>query len=173
MQKRVMILDGYNILHQIPRWRQQLETSLEGGREQLLAYCSRWMRERGDVWLFVVVFDGAGASGTMQQPVGRGVRVIFSPSGQTADDRLLDMMHELGPRHVYTVVSDDRYVKDKARLHGAELMGSRQFAGYLAHRESIRQARAQGKSSGSGGGKTLPSNADSITESLRAIWGDA
>lgn len=171
MTRTIMILDAYNILHRIPHWATVLEASLEQGREQLLGYCRRWMQERGDVWLFCVVFDGdSGVSGGLRS-AGAGIRVFFSRSGQTADDRLLAILDEFGPGFAYTVVSDDRYVRDKARLLGASVSDCRSFAGKL---DAVDAERSRRKSRGSGSagedGKVRPDDAARITDELRRLW---
>ena len=166
-----MILDAYNILHRIPRWAGVLEESLELGREQLLGYCRRWMQSRGDVWLFCVVFDGnSGLTGGLRS-AGAGIRVFFSRSGQTADDRLLAILDEFGPAFAYTVVSDDHYVRDKARLLGASVWACKAFAGKLDAVDTARDRR-QKRDAGSGGTGTKvdPADAARITEELRRLW---
>ena len=91
MQKRIIIIDGYNVVHRIPRWAEQLDASLERGREALLIYCRRWMQTRGDVWLFVVVFDGDSEVTAAHSSAGPGVRVLYTQTGETADDRILEL----------------------------------------------------------------------------------
>ncbi len=168
MRRQVMVLDGYNVLHRLPRWKRQMEQSLEQGREALLGYCRRWMGSRRDVWLFCVVFDGDSAVVGGQSAGGAGIRVFFSRSGQTADDRLLHIIEEFGPAFAYTVVSDDRYVQEKARLLGADIVSCRAFAtkldvvGAVQRRTQQRMEEEQ---------KVSPSEAAQITAELRRLWG--
>jgi predicted RNA-binding protein with PIN domain len=173
MTRTILILDAYNILHRIPRWSAVLEVSLEQGREQLLGYCRRWMQSRGDVWLFCVVFDGdSGVSGGLRS-AGAGIRVFFSRSGQTADDRLLAILDEFGPAFAYTVVSDDHYVRDKARLLGASVCDCKSFAGTLDAVDAGRSQRgARGSGSAGDDRKVRPDDAARITDELRRLWVD-
>jgi len=173
MTRHIMILDAYNILHRTPRWVGMLEESLEQGREQLLGYCRRWMQSRGDVWLFCVVFDGDSRASGGLRSAGSGIRVFFSRSGQSADDRLLAILDEFGPDFAYTVVSDDHYVRDKARLLGATVLSCPAFTQMLetaSDRRAERQARRTG-SHGEDGVKVDPAAAHRITEELRRLWG--
>ncbi len=173
MKKHIMILDGYNILHRVPRWSQMLERSLEQAREQVLGYCRRWMATRGDVWLFCVVFDGDSGSGGGLRSAGAGIRVFFSRSGQTADDRLLTIIDEFGPHFHYTVVSDDHYVRDKARVLGADIASSVTFANRIDRVERARGARHLRRlGSGNDGQKVDPATASQITDDLRRLWVD-
>ncbi len=175
MAKHIMILDAYNILHRIPRWSGMLEESLAGAREQILGYCRRWMATRGDVWLFCVVFDGDSGVGGGLRSACAGIRVYFSRSGQTADDRLLAILDEFGPHFQYTVVSDDHYVRDKARLLGANICDCSGFADTLDHVERKRGERNRRRmgSGHDGGGKVDPATASQITDELRRLWVDS
>jgi len=177
MRKRIMILDAYNILHRLPVWRPLLEDSLEGARETLLNYCRRWMMRRGDVWLFVVVFDGDSSVVGGHSSAGPGVRVVYSPSGQAADDRILEILREFGERFDYVVVSDDRYVTGKAVQLGAAAMTAAAFGAVLGGGDA-QALPAAGRARKKGGRRAdveddalPPETAVGITESLRRLWG--
>lgn len=172
MRKRIMILDAYNILHRLPSWKPLLDVSLENAREALLAYCRRWMMQRGDVWLFVAVFDGDSGVMAGQSSSGPGVRVVYSATGESADDRILAILHEFGERFDYVVVSDDRYVISRAKLLGAEIMSSDAFGAFLSARDR-RGPAAKGRAAAAHEGDDAlpPDEAKNITESLRRLWG--
>ena len=172
MSKCIYILDGYNLIHRIPRWRRQLDISLERGREALLSYCRHWMQARGDVWLFYVVFDGDSDVMASHSSSGPGIRVVYSRTGETADDRILDIVHEFGECCRYVVVSDDRYVSRNANGLSAETMSVDAFAAVLNLKAGASRGNKQrGSTSGSGSDDKL-SAADqkSITESLMREW---
>lgn len=168
-----MILDAYNILHRLPRWQPLLDVSLEHAREALLNYCCRWMANRGDVWLFVAVFDGDSGVTASHSSAGPGVRVVYSATGESADDRILSILNEFGHAFDYTVVSDDRYVKDRARFLGADLMSARAFGGFLSGTQQ-RRIKAKGRAATvTQPDDALPPDvAKDITDALRQLWGD-
>jgi len=172
MRKRIMILDAYNILHRLPSWKPLLEVSLENGREALLAYCRRWMMQRGDVWLFIAVFDGDSGVMAGQSSAGPGVRVVYSATGESADDRILAILHEFGERFDYVVVSDDRYVINRAKLLGAAIMSSSAFGAFLSARDR-RGPAAKGRAAAAreGDDALSPDESREITESLLRLWG--
>jgi predicted RNA-binding protein with PIN domain len=182
MQKRIYIIDGYNVIHRVPRWEAHLNASLEQGREALLSYCRRWMQTRGDVWLFYVVFDGDCAVTSSHTSSGPGIRVVYTRTGETADDRMLDIMREFGEGCDYVAVSDDRYVSSNAKLLSAETLSARDFAEALSPES---KAAPRKKQRGRGGkasrdvdptsrdntaGKVSPHDAKIITDSLRREW---
>ncbi len=160
MRKRILILDGYNILHRAPAWKHLPAQSLECAREALLAYCRQWMRRRGDVWQFQVVFDGDSSVAPEQTSSGPGVRVMYSATGQTADDRILVALRECGEGVDRCVVSDDNEVTRCAKRLGAHVMPVMAFCTRLRDREANAADDA------------LPgAAAKSITDELRELWG--
>ena len=170
----ITIIDGYNAVHRVPAWAEALERSLEEGRDALLRYCSRWMAQRGDVWLFYVVFDGDSSVPHSQTSYGEGVRVIFTPSAELADDRILRIVREWGDTARYTVVSDDNYVKRVARQHGAALQTVDAFSKVLTGMGAggRRTTRGRGDAGDEGNDKALsPAEEQSINASLRREWG--
>lgn len=181
MQKRIYIIDGYNVIHRVPRWEKQLELSLERGREALLSYCRKWMQHRGDVWMFHVVFDGDCAVAPSHTSSGPGVRVVYTRTGETADDRMLDIMREFGDGCEYVAVSDDRYVTGHATLLSAEVMSASDFAAFLSPASKPPRKKQRGRGSRASedadptsrdntAGKVSPYDAKIITDSLRREW---
>ena len=109
------LLDGYNILKQMPAFR---DLPLEEGRRGLL----RWIdhaRPQGSVNNQVtVVFDGHPdhfGSGHAQGEI----RVIFS-DGCSADDKIKRMVEEDADQKNCVVVSDDKDIFLYARSLGAK-----------------------------------------------------
>ena len=64
-----------------------------------------------------VVFDGAAVSS--HRPLGRGVRVLFSPPGVLADDVIRDLVRAEPIGRAVIVISSDREVVDRATADGA------------------------------------------------------
>jgi len=172
MHKTIYILDGYNLIHRVPRWRDKFNVSLEQGRNSLLAYCRQWMQARGDVWLFYVVFDGDSAVMASHSSAGPGIRVVYSRTGETADDRILEIVHEFGEKCRYVVVSDDNYVSRNARGLDAETMAADAFAAVLSVKNSRTGSKRRGVAQDDFGGNDKPDGqtAKSITESLMREW---
>jgi predicted RNA-binding protein with PIN domain len=169
MNNHVYIIDGYNAIHQVPRWEQLLDQSLEAAREALLRYCARWIRERGDAWLIYVVFDGQSDQHHEERGYGSGVRIVYTRSSEEADDRILAIVREWGSTHDYIVVSDDRYVWGTARRHGAKRISCAQFADTIRTPSSTPSRNADKTITGKDSGIT-PSQAKAITDELAALW---
>jgi predicted RNA-binding protein with PIN domain len=160
----VFILDGYNVIHRVPGLREHLARSLEAGRRALIQCCREWLSTRRDVSQFWIVFDGdslggEGSSGAM------GIRVMFSGRGETADERIISIMEEVGRYAKHTVVSDDNEVTRKAGLLGARIMTASEFVG-TARRKS-RQAGVRRDDDS----KVSEREQRMINESLKREWG--
>ena len=165
MMRTVFIIDAYNVLHSIPAWRERLEKGLADGRRALLQYCASWMAQRRDVWKFYLVFDGSSDVAASSELSAPGVQVIYTPSHQTADDKILDVIGECGPNVRYTVVSADRYVCGSARHLGASKMTPSAFASTLGATRRTQQDPAETE-------KQLPPSVQrSINAQLRREWG--
>lgn len=149
------LLDGYNILKQIPAFR---DLPLEDGRKGFL----RWIdtaRPQGSVNNHVtVVFDGHPDhfSSTPQEEI----RVIFS-DGCSADDQIKRMVDEDADPKNCVVVSDDKDIFLYARSLGAKV---KSVAAFTSKSKGL-QARPD-----SGGKNISLSHQEKINKELSGIW---
>jgi len=118
MPDRLVIVDGYNVIHRSPALRPGPERTLREAREKLLNLLS-WAIGSGEA-RFLVVFDGAeGVSA--EQREGR-VEVRFSRPPQKADDLIRVLVEERIERgQRITVVTADLEVARHARAMGADV----------------------------------------------------
>ena len=117
-QDRLVIIDGYNLIHRTPQLRPGEERSLQESREKLLNLLS-WMMGGNDV-RFIVVFDGAHHGGR-DESHGR-IDVRWSRPPRTADDVIRDLVEQMVDRvDRLTVVTADLEVARHARAMGAEI----------------------------------------------------
>jgi len=117
-----IIVDGYNVTKTgFPG------LSLSDQRDRLVrslgALAARTSAE------VTVVFDGAAVA--TARPPARGIRVLFSPPGVTADDVIADLVRAEPVGRVLVVVSSDRQVADTAGRNGARTAGSAVLLGIV------------------------------------------
>jgi len=133
-EARLIIIDGYNVIHRTPALRPEKGRSLRESREKLVNLLS-WAFGAGDA-RFLVVFDGAEEGGR-EEGSGR-VEVRFSRPPDKADDvirRLVEERIDRGER--VSVVTSDLEVARHARAMGAEIALADLFlASALGPRES-------------------------------------
>lgn len=120
-----VLVDGYNVLHAIPRFAPRGGNVAEG-RHAL----ERWLAEAGArqrVPEIVLVWDGGKAA----RPVTRSgrVRILYTETGRTADERILELCRgTYADRAGSTwVVSSDRDVQSPARQLGFTAIGAMTF----------------------------------------------
>jgi predicted RNA-binding protein with PIN domain len=116
MSDRLIIVDGYNVIHRSPHFRPGEGRSLRDSRDKLVNLLS-WT-VGGEAVRIVVVFDGAESSGRDERS-GR-VEVRYSRPPDKADDVIRRMVEEEVERVAQvTVVTADLEVARHARAMGA------------------------------------------------------
>jgi len=119
-----LIIDGYNLIRRSPSLSVLDKQEIQKGREELLRRLATYKQARR--FPITVVFDGWNqpdlwGSRTFQQ----GIRVVFSRTGQKADDVIIQMAREM--REKATVVTSDREVQTAAERHHATVVSSEDF----------------------------------------------
>jgi predicted RNA-binding protein with PIN domain len=118
MDDRLVIIDGYNVVHRTPQLRPGEGRTLRESREKLLNLLS-WMMGAESV-RYMVVFDGADEGGP--DDLGGRIEVRWSRPPEKADDvirRLVEQRVDRGER--VSVVTADLEVARHARSVGAEI----------------------------------------------------
>lgn len=138
--RRVLLVDGYNVVNRVPELRTSLDGGLQNARNRLALQVSTWSREHPGVEP-VIVFDGRfQLSGGREQRIA-GIRCIFSLTAHGGDDELIRFVREAkGRASDITVVSDDNNVGNNCRALGAAVRS----AGFLMLRKA-RPPRSGGK----------------------------
>lgn len=119
-----IIIDGYNLIRQVPYLSHAEQFSLENGRQKLIHILAQYRRHKSHK--ITVVFDGSGTLSEFASPYREaGVSVCFSPGGQSADEVIQNMC--LNKQGSVIVVSSDRGVTDFAKAHGAAIISAPEF----------------------------------------------
>ena len=164
---KVLIVDGYNVIHRVPRFHSVLQKNLEAARESLLSYCSTWRDTRGDFAELLVVFDGdSSVEGTGHRMV-RGVQVTYTRTGETADDRIRGMVDDSPRNRECVVVTDDAELAAAVRSRGGRFISSTEFANVLGRQSSSSRCTRQDDNKP----PLSPEDEMSINADLRRVWG--
>lgn len=164
---RILIIDGYNVIHRAPEFQAQLRNSLEAAREGLLRYCGMWRDTRGDFAELHVVFDGDSTVGGLDNRMVRGVQITYTRTKEDADDRIRRML-DASPRGCKcVVVTDDGELASAVRSRGGGLMSSTEFANVLCRQKRAARDEEQDEA------KSPLSQADEkrINADLKRVWG--
>ena len=142
---QLLLVDGYNVIHRLP----ELETSLDGGlqnaRNQLALRVAAWSREHPGVEC-VIVFDGEfdRAGGRGGERIA-GIRCVYSLEAHGGDAEIVRLVREFkGRKGDVSVVSDDNFVGNNCRAHGAAVRPS----GYIVARRAATRKAAEAKRAG-------------------------
>lgn len=119
-----LIIDGYNLIRQIPQLEKRERESLAAGRDLLIDKLKKYRHLKSHK--ITVVFDGAGGLSEFAASYKEGgIAICFSPVTQTADDVIKDMALEFKTRAI--VVSSDRSIMDFAKMCGCAVIDSVDF----------------------------------------------
>lgn len=162
-----VLVDGYNLLHAIPRFAPR-GAELAPARAEL----ERWLADaaaRRGVPEVVLVWDGEGGGAAGCHPP-RPLRIVFTKSGETADERILSLLRGpyAGRAGSTWVVSSDHGVQTPARELGFEALGTMTFfrrwsdarARGSCAREAERAEREGGGGEEDAEGKPRPTRRD-------------
>lgn len=158
----VVICDGYNVIHAIPELARELDRNLLAARNALLAMCRAWRASRGDVRHLYVVFDGDEDLGFVGRQELPGVTVLFTTRREEADERILSLLRRDQGRDAFVIVSNDTYVFNNARAHGARVMSVSEF-----YAQTKRTNRRHPRPDASGKAPLTSGEARRITEEYR------
>src|SRR5258705_11797513 len=111
-----LIVDGYNVTK-----RGFGDVSLEQQRGRLVGGLGGLAAQSGAE--VTVVFDGAEKMNALPSPP-RGVRVLFSRKGETADELIRQLVRAEPAGRPIVGISSDREVADGVRRHGAYPLSS-------------------------------------------------
>lgn len=138
---RELIVDGYNVLHAVPRYASLMDDDLATARDRLVDDVASFA---AGAYRAVVVFDGAGLPGADGGTGVGGVRVLYSPAGVDADtivERLARDVRDRGGKAV--VVTSDATTQWTVLGPGVVRMSAREFAEEMAGDTAERGATAR------------------------------
>lgn len=134
---RHIIVDGYNVIRADPRLLSLERVSLEHARDVLVRTLAGSPRLANDE--VTVVFDGGRGTRAHVHAMRRGrIHLLYSASGQTADEVIVQQARSLARSGTVVVVSNDVAVREGCRMEGCAVSGSEnllaQMPGHLASR---------------------------------------
>ncbi len=125
-QKRLLILDGYNVIHSWENLSAIAKVDLEQARNTLIDILINYIAFTKTEIVLVFdayrVKDGRGSDLTKD-----GLRVVFTKQDETADTYIEKMMSALGPNYNIGVVTGDRLLQYSAVGSGILRMTTKEF----------------------------------------------
>lgn len=125
-----LLIDGYNLIHQLPELAALLVDSREAAVEALIRM-ARTIHDGEDI-LVTVVFDGSSRQLQVQTPCGRdSFSVVYAPAHLTADGVLEQMLARSKHPERFTVASRDNMIREVAAARGAFLLSGDQLSAWV------------------------------------------
>ncbi|HMK65573.1 MAG TPA: NYN domain-containing protein, partial [Thermodesulfobacteriota bacterium] len=120
-----IIIDGYNLIRNYPPLSRVEAADFAQGRNFLLEWLAEYKRESKNA--VTVIFDG-GKGGELleERSIYKGIKVLYSRWGQTADDLIKRLSAHEGEKAM--VVSSDRDLCYSCRSFKATTIRSEEFA---------------------------------------------
>lgn len=119
-----IIIDGYNLIRQIPELVEIEAKSLESARQTLIQHLKVYRKYKSHKIL--LVFDGQSELSSFSQAYREGgIEICFSTGVETADDVIINAVKH-NPQGT-VVVTSDRFIMQEVRAQGCAILGSVEF----------------------------------------------
>jgi predicted RNA-binding protein with PIN domain len=126
--KMQYLIDGYNLLFQIPECRKYLDNNLEGARDKLIWHLGTYAKNYHHK--MIVVFDGEGEV-SHHQISDNHIKIIFSGQYEKADPVIKRIIGKNERQKNWIVISSDNEISGYARVCGLKFMTSQNFMNEL------------------------------------------
>ena len=135
-QRRVLIVDGYNVIFAWEGLKALAAVDLEGARIQLMDLLSNYAGYTGCE--LILVFDAYRVrDGRGERSDYHNVHVVYTKEGETGDQYIERLTHEIGKNDAVRVVTSDALIQLSALRAGVLRISAREF-----HEELARVSRA-------------------------------
>jgi hypothetical protein len=121
-----ILVDGYSLLHSWPALAPRKPRHSAAARDELIFVLTRYHDASGAP--ITIFFDGGGApAGVPKNESSRHVEVLFSRSGQTADDMIERAAHRFQSYGEVLAVTDDSAVRETVGALGGHTSSCENF----------------------------------------------
>jgi hypothetical protein len=123
MTKRLVFVDGYNLIRNDPTLSAIEARSLQAGRQALISRLMTSFNLQANE--ITVVFDGSATPLPLPSSERYGqIRVLYSRQGETADAVILRLIAATPPGRQVVVLSDDHEIRDAVQARGGIVGGA-------------------------------------------------
>ncbi|MDZ7263788.1 MAG: NYN domain-containing protein [candidate division KSB1 bacterium] len=120
------LLDGYNVIYQVPQFLTALEQSLEQGRNALIHFVRSY--QAGKRLQMIIVFDGDQvAYSNSPELTVKGLSILFSQPPEKADPLIKRLIQRNPNKRSLILVSSDQELVQFARQQGVGSISPMEF----------------------------------------------
>jgi len=120
-----ILVDGYSLLHNWPELAEGAPRHSEAAHDALVEMLQQYQDACGTP--VTIFFDGRGVRRKPKNESASAVEVLFSSSGQTADDLIERAAHRFQPYGEVLVVTDDFAERDTVGAFGGSVASCGNF----------------------------------------------
>jgi predicted RNA-binding protein with PIN domain len=120
------IIDGYNLIHKIPKFKNAIEQSLEHSRNILISFIKAYQSSKNNN--ITLVFDGdkVGYNEAQGQSTKR-LKIIYSDSPEKADPLIKRLILKAKNKKSLTLISADNDLINFCKTQGASVLSPEMF----------------------------------------------
>jgi len=123
--KKLIIIDGYNILNAWEKYIPFLKMSFENARNELVYDMGEFSKLTAIDLL--LVFDAYKINFVESKEKIKGIEVVYTRKNETADQYIEKKMDELGRKIFITVGTDDTLIQKLVTQRGGEVLTSKEL----------------------------------------------
>ncbi|WP_308578027.1 NYN domain-containing protein [uncultured Parvimonas sp.] len=123
--KKLIIIDGYNILNAWEKYIPFLKLSFENARNELIYDMGEFSKLTGIDLL--LVFDAYKINFKASSEVIKGIEVVYTKQNETADQYIEKKLDELGRKILVSVGTDDTLIQKLVTQRGGVVLTSKEL----------------------------------------------
>ena len=123
--KKLIIIDGYNILNAWEKYKPFLNLSFENARQELINDMGEFSKLIGIDLLLVVAAYTINFKGSSE--VIKGIEVIYTKQNETADQFIEKKLDEIGRKISVSVGTDDTLIQKLVTQRGGIVLTSKEL----------------------------------------------
>ena len=123
--KKLIIIDGYNILNAWEKYKPFLKLSFENARQELIYDMGEYSKLVGIDLL--LVFDAYKINFKGSSEIIKGIEVVYTKQNETADQYIEKKLDEMGRKILVSVGTDDTLIQKLVTQRGGNVLTAKEL----------------------------------------------
>ena len=123
--KKLIIIDGYNILNAWEKYKLFLKLSFENARQELIYDMGEYSKLVGIDLL--LVFDAYKINFKGSSEIIKGIEVVYTKQNETADQYIEKRLDEMGRKILVSVGTDDTLIQKLVTQRGGNVLTAKEL----------------------------------------------
>ena len=123
--KKLIIIDGYNILNAWEKYKPFLKLSFENARQELIYDMGEYSKLVG--LYLLLVFDAYKINFKGSSEIIKGIEVVYTKQNETADQYIEKKLDEMGRKILVSVGTDDTLIQKLVTQRGGNVLTAKEL----------------------------------------------